>query len=223
MAIKLNKNHSNLETIRRWMNSEKTDIRISNHISEKEKFRQDGEEFELQGIKYKKENGKIIKLTKSQGDIIREAMGDDRCKFCNCSYKWMNKQDMSLYRRTGLCGDCLIEYETKLRIVGAYDSYEKYKLSSYALGDLKDKKESVKSLIKFFIEHPKDAGDVTLPCENGIGNDAVWVNTNRDKIFDDAKSDLKKIKKLITHASKIKQINKKLYVEKCKEFKLEVI
>jgi hypothetical protein len=110
-----------------------------------------------------------------------------------------------------------------LRIVGAYDSYEKYKLSSYALGDLKDKKESVKSLIKFFIEHPKDAGDVTLPCENGIGNDAVWINTNRDKIFDDAKSDLKKIKKLITHASKIKQVNKKLYVEKCKEFKLEVI
>ena len=88
---------------------------------------------------------------------------------------------------------------------------------------MKDKKETVKSLIKFFIENPKDAGDVTLPCENGIGNDAVWVNTNRDKIFDDAKSDLKKIKKLITEASKIKQVNKKLYAAKCKEFKLEVI
>jgi len=62
-----------------------------------------------------------------------------------------------------------------------------------------------------------------LPCENGIGNDAVWVNTNRDLILEDAKVDLKKIKKLITQASKMKQESKKLYVEKCKEFKLNVI
>ena len=96
-------------------------------------------------------------------------------------------------------------------------------MSSYALGDLKDKKERVKELIQFFIDHPKDAGDVTLPCENGIGNDAVWVNTNRDKIMEDAKADLKKIKKLITEASKMKQVNKKLYMEKCKEFKLDLI
>jgi len=221
MAIKLNKNHSNLDTIKLWMSGQKTDIRVSNHITEKEKYRQDGEEFELQGIKYKKENGKIIKLTKSQGDVIRECLK----RICKCGQNiaWGSKKDEYFYNRTGLCENCLINYETNLRIVGAYDVYEKYKLSSYALGDLKDKKEKVKDLIKFFIENPKTAGDVTLPCENGIGNDAVWVNTNRDLILEDAKVDLKKIKKLITQASKMKQESKKLYVEKCKEFKLNVI
>jgi len=218
MAIKLNKNHSNLDTIKLWMAGQKTDIRISNHITEKEKYRREGEEFELQGIKYKKENGKIIKLTKSQGDIIRECL-KRVCK-CGQNIAWGTKKDEYFFNRTGLCENCLIDYETKLRIVGAYDAYEKYKLSSYALGDLKEGKEKLKEIVDYFT---KNTGDINLPCEDGVGNDAVWKNTNKDKILKDAKDDLKKVKKLITEASKIKQVNKKLYVEKCKEFKLDVI
>ena len=168
MAIKLNKNHSNLETIRRWRAGEATDIRVYNTITEKEKFRQEGEEFELQGIMYKKENGKIIKLTKSQGDIIREAIGTDICnnKTCKMQIKCGSKRDENFYHRTGLCENCLIEYETNLRILGIWEVYEKYKLSSYALGDLKDKKEKIKATVEYF---SNDNGDIKLPCENGVG------------------------------------------------------
>ena len=220
MAIKLHKNHSNLDTIRAYLKGDKLDIKIYNNIPEKEKHRVDGEEWELQGIKYRKENGKTIKLTKSQGDIIRDAIGNDVCHAdgCNQNIKWGTSRDQYLYRRTGLCENCLIDYETKLRIAGIYPDYEKYKLESYALGSLKESKDKIKELIKYFTEN---TGDVTLPNEDGQ-IDATWVNTNRDKILKDAKADLKNVKHWITTLSKTVQLYKRLYITGAKKYKLPV-
>ena len=219
MAIKLHKSHSNLDTIKKYLAGEKLDIKVYNNITEKEKYREEGEEWELNGVKYKKENGKILRLTKTQGEIIREML-NFKCNHCQMTIKWGTKRDEYFYNRTGLCENCLIEYETKLRIVGAWDVYEKYKLSSYALGDLKEGKFKLQEIVDYF---KSNDGDVTLPCENGVGYDAIWKNTNKDKILKDAKYDLKKVKKLISEAAKVKQLNKKLYVEKCKEYKLDII
>lgn len=220
MAIKLHKSHSNIDTIKKYLKGEKLDIKISNHIAEKDKFRKEGEVWkDHHNIEYKKENGKIVRLTKTQGDIIREAIGNKICK-CGLSIKWGTKRDEYFFNRTGLCQDCLIDYETKLRIIGAWDVYEKYKLSSYALGDLKDSKEKLKEIVKYF---STDNGDIKLPCENGVGYDAIWVNTNRDKILADAESDLKKVLGLITEAKKVKTENKKEYSRLCKQYKLNTI
>jgi len=220
MAIKLHKSMGNIEVIKKWQKGEKTEIKVSNHIAEKDKFRKEGEEWiDHNDIKYRKENGKIVKLTKTQGDIIREAIGNKICK-CKLNIKWGTKRDEYFFNRTGLCENCLIDYETKLRIVGAWDVYEKYKLSSYALGDLKDSKEKLKEIVEYFTN---DNGDVKLPCEDGVGYDAVWVNTNKDKILADSKSDLKKVLKLIKEATKIKAENKKEYAKLCKQYKLDTI
>lgn len=221
MGIKLHKSLSNLETLRRWKAGEATDIKIYNNITEKEKYREEGESWtDYQGIKYKKQDGKVIKLTKTQGDVIREAIDKEfDCDKCGAKYKFAGKLDRKFLLRTGICFDCLVEYETKLRIVGLFDTYEKYKLSSYALGDLKEGKEKLKEIVEYF---EKNDGDVVLPSEDGVGNDAVWKNTNKDKILKDAKTDLKKVKKFITQATKVRDNNKKEYIEGCEKFKLEV-
>lgn len=215
---RLHKSLSNLETIRRWKNGEKTDIKIFTNISEREKFRNNGDEWELKGIKYKKENGKTIKLHKTQGDLIRE-MIDDRCNECNCQVKWGSNRDISLFRRTGLCEECLVTYETKLRVLGIWDNYEKYKLASYALGDLNNNKIRLIEIINYF---KTNDGDVILPNEDG-GIDETWKNINKDVLVKDVKEDLKKVKKFIKEASIVKIQNKKLYISKCKQFKLKVI
>ena len=220
MAIKLHKNHSNLDTIRAYLKGDKLDIKIYNNTPEKDKHRIEGEEWELLGVKYKKENGKTIRLTKSQGDIIRAAIGNEVCKAegCTQNIKWGTTRDQYFYRRTGLCENCLIDYETKLRIVGVYGDYEKYKLESYALGSLKESKIKIKELIEFFT---KNNGDVTLPNEDGQ-LDATWVNTNKDKILKDAKSDLKNVKYWITQLSKTVQLYKKSYIDAAKKYNLPV-
>lgn len=215
---RLHKSLSNLETIRRWQNGEKTDIKIFNNILEKDRFRNNGDEWELNGIKYKKESGKIIKLHKTQGDLIRELI-DDRCNNCNCQVKWGTNRDIALYRRTGFCEECLVEYETNLRILGIWDNYEKYKLASYALGDLNNDKNKLDEIVKYF---KTNDGDVTLPNEDG-GTDEIWKNVNKEVIVKDVKDDLKRIKKLIKESTLVKKENKKLYIETCKKFKLKVI
>ena len=219
MAIKLNKNHSNLETIRRWVSGEKTDIKIFNNSPEKDKYREEGEEWKIKGVKYKKQNGVAVRITKTQGDIIREAIGNGLdCKICGAKYKFVGEKDRKFLGRNGMCMDCTIDYETKLRIIGAWDSYEKYKLSSYALGDLKNNREKLVEIVNYFTNN---RGDVTLPSSDGIGNDAVWKNTNRVQILKDSTEDLQKVETLITEIEKVKKTNKKLYVQKCKEFKLK--
>jgi hypothetical protein len=170
---------------------------------------------DVNGITWKQENGYKKKINK-QADIIKEII-NLKCKKCNIEIKWGSRLDKYFFNRTGMCENCLIEYETKLRIAGVYDYYEQYKLLSYEIGNLKDVKIKLKEIIKYFSEN---SGDLEMIC-NSSGFIEKWKNINQDQIIRDAKNDLKFIRRKITSLTKLKDDAKIKYIDGAEKFKLE--
>lgn len=140
-----------------------------------------------------------------------------KCK-CGQDIKWGSRLDRIFFRKTGLCENCLIDYETKLRIVGIYDDYEKFKLLSNELGFLKDVRTKIEATLKFF---KSESGDVKVLC-NSEGFTERWKNTNRDQILRDAKRDLKMARKRIAEIAKEKNKFKKKYVDAASQYDLAI-
>lgn len=166
---------------------------------------------------WKKISTDAIVSVNEQADIIRDAISK-QCPTCKMVIKWGTRRDEKLFNRTGLCENCLIEYETKLRILGIYDSYEAYKMLSYELGFLKEARGKVKDVIKYFSEN---SGDVEMLC-NSEGFTERWKCTNKDDIIKDARNDLKLARRKIAAVSKAKEAAKAKYVEGAKKFNLEI-
>lgn len=149
-------------------------------------------------------------------NIVREAIGIEKCK-CGQEIRWGSRVDKIFYRRTGMCSNCLIDYETNLRIAGIYDDYEAYKIISNEIGFLKDIKAQIEETVKFF---SSESGDVNAVC-NSAGFIERWKNTNKEQILKDAKRDLKMARKRITALSKRKMEFKKKFIDGAKKWKIE--
>jgi ribosomal protein S8 len=116
-----------------------------------------------------------------------------------------------------MCENCLITYETKLRILGIYDDYEQYKMLSNELGFLKDARSKIKECLKFFSE---SSGDVEMVC-NSEGFIERWKDINKDQILLDSTRDLKLATKKIAAITKLKKEAKKKYIENAAKYKIE--
>lgn len=209
---------SNIDVVKKYLAGERPYLTISYNQSERDKYRKEGDEWTADGKQYKRIDGKTVTLTQSQGDIIREAIGKTfDCKICGLRWNLSNHIDRKFLSRTGCCQDCLIEHETKLRIVGIYDDYERYKLAAYELGYLKTNQDRLLEVIKYFTEGP---GDVVKYAESEHDENIVWKNTNKDKILGDATADLKRVKELIKVGTKFTKVFKKTYFAGLKKYKL---
>lgn len=206
---------SNIDILKDYVAGERPFVQVG-YSGEKGKYRKNGEKWtDNDGIEWERENGKNVRLTKTQAEIIREML-NDKCK-CGQVIRWGTKQDTYFYGRTGLCATCLIDYETKLRIVGIYSDYETYKLLSYEVGALKDAQQHIEGAIKFFSE---SSGDVTMLC-NSEGFTERWKNTNQEKILEDAKVELELVKKRMDEIVKLRDAAKNRYIEGTKKYNLE--
>lgn len=182
-------------------------------------YRKEGEKWtDKSGIEWERKGNKDIRLTKTQGDLIREAIGEVlNCKQCKMSWKWASNLDQKFLSRTGYCQNCLVDYETKLRILGIYEIYERYRLASYELGSLRETKIKIEETLEYF---EKTGGDIVKLAETEYDENIVWKNTNKDKIVADATEDLNKVKKLITSGNKLIKDYKKQYQDSVKKFDL---
>jgi hypothetical protein len=210
---------SNIDIVKDYLAGVRPFTELSMHIPEKDKFHKEGEKWkDSNGIEWQKKDGKTIRLTKTKGDIIREAIGDElNCKLCKANWKFASKNDRKFLTRTGLCEECLINYETKLRILGIYESYEKYRLASYELGHLKELKLRIAEVIETL---KRTGGNVINLAENEFDNQIVWENTNKDKNIADAEKDLKDTIDLIKRGEGITKGFKKEYLKNIKKYKL---
>src|ERR1039458_5993765 len=169
------------------------------------------------GITWKQEAGFKTRVNK-QADIIREAR-EEKCKLCHQDIRWGGRADRLFYMKTGLCEGCLIDYETKLRILGIYSDYETYKLASNELGYVKDMKSKIQETIKYF-----ESGDtdVKMLC-NSEGFIERWKTTNSDQILSDAKKDLEEVHRRVTALIRIRDEQKEKYTEACAKYNLEIL
>jgi len=206
---------SNIDILKDYVAGVRPFIQVG-FVGDAKKHRSNGEKWtDTKGIEWERKDGKNVRLTKTQGEFIRELIAQ-KCK-CGQDIKWGTNSDRKLFNRTGLCTNCLIDYETKLRILGIYPHYELYKLSSYELGILNDIKTKLLDVIKFFTN---DSGDVEVIC-NSEGFIERWRTTNKDEILDSARKDLKMAEDKISEISKIKNTEKKKYLSLAKKNKLE--
>ena len=210
---------SNIDIVKDYVAGVRPFIQVGYEGNAK-KYRKEGEKWaDTNGTEWQRFNGKNIRLTKTQGDIIREAIGDGlNCKKCGLQYKWGSKHDVKFLRRTGLCSACLIDYETQLRILGIYEDYEQYHLASHELGFLKDAQEKIKETIAYFNDTD---GDIIKMAETEFDEEIRWKNTNKDKILADATADLQNVEALIATGSLVTEGLKKQYFDGIEKYKVE--
>lgn len=209
-------NKSNLSVVQDYLDGNRPFIQVG-YSGNKNKYRGEGEKWkDSDGIEWERKNGRNIRLTKTQGDMIRE-MISQKCA-CGQVIRWGSNLDQKFFNRTGLCESCLINYETSLRIVGVYNEYEKYKLASYELGKLKEIKEKLTDVINFFKE---STGDVEAIC-NSEGFIERWRGTDKTEIVNGAKKDLKTAIKKISEVTKIVSHLKRTYTTTAKKYKLKI-
>lgn len=78
------------------------------------------------------------------------------CKKCGKNCRLFGKRlDEKVILRTGRCFNCLIDYETELRIKGEYEEYAKKKINENAKSWLKEFKESLQDYKKQYSEEIK--------------------------------------------------------------------
>jgi hypothetical protein len=213
----MHKDKSNLDIVRSYLSGERPWVQIG-YTGKKYTKRNVGDRWtDNRGIEWEQKVGGPTRVNK-MAEAIREARGKDVCKKCQKEMRWGDKTDQLFFRKTGLCTDCLITYETNLRILGIHSEYETMKLASNEMGFLKDARDKISETLNFF---QQDGGDVTMIC-NSEGFVERWKNTNREQIIEDAKRDLKLIKKYIANLSKLKNKCKKIYVENAKKYNLEI-
>ncbi len=216
------KGKSNISIVQDYLDGVRPFTELSMHISDKDKYRKEGEKWtDTNNIQWQKLKGKSVRLTKTQGDIIREAIGTGLdCKFCGAKWKWAKLIDRKMIGRTGLCYDCLIDYETKLRVLGIYNDYEKYRLAMYELAHLKDLKHKVKETLDYFL---RTDGDVNTLPESEHDSGITWKNTNKDKIVADAEADLSRIDGLLKAGVPMTAEFKKKYMDAISKYDIKDI
>ena len=150
--------------------------------------------------------------------LIRDTIGEQKCK-CGADMKWGTKADRLFFRKTGMCEECIINYETKLRILGIYTDYEQYKLASNELGATKDMVSKIEDAIKYFSSGDTD---VTMLC-NSEGFTERWKTTNASEIVENAKKDLEEVHRRVEVLEQIRDECKQKYVDSATKYGLEII
>lgn len=188
------------------------------YIGDKNKYHKDGDVWkDGNGIEWQRKGNKTIRLTKTQADVVREAIGKSKCK-CGLDIRWGNKFDTLFFAKTGMCQDCLVEYEHKLRAVGIYPLYEAYKIYSNQLSMLHDAKSKLEETIEYF---SKNDGSIEILC-NSDGFRERFHGTNKEVILENAARDLNEANTLITKVTENKKIVKKNLTSMAKEYKIKV-
>lgn len=215
--MKIATGKSNIDIVKNYLDGIRPFTTIG-YTGEINKYKKEGETWiDSNGIEWQRKSGRNVKLTKSQADIIREAIGNQKCK-CGLEIKWGNKFDRLFFAKTGMCQDCLVDYEHKLRMIGIYEAYEKYKILSNEIGFFKDAIQKIKETIKFFSQEDTS---IEVLC-NSEGFLEKFHGTNKDKILKDAKEDLIAVRK---HLKEITKQTKKIKAElklKASEFKIKL-
>jgi len=208
---------SNIEIVRDYMAGVRPFIQVG-YTGKKYKKRVVGEHWtDKSGQEWEQKVSGPQKVNRV-ANIVRSAIGVQKCK-CGQDIKWGSKADRLFYVRTGLCEGCLIDYETKLRILGIYNNYETYKLASNELGATKDLRDKIQETITYF--ESGDA-DMTMIC-NSEGFTERWKTTNADEIVQAAKNDLKEANLRIDALVRIRDEQKAKYIEAATKYNLDIL
>jgi len=126
--------------------------------------RQVGEKwFDSEGNEWEQKNGYKIKLGKVWQQELHEYLNSfPNCPKDSCTCGMPKKLDEKMRKIHGMCFDCVVKMEHKIRIEGKWDEYEKRKLKENAIAWLseaeRDKNLIVEELSR--LEFTNEFGDL---------------------------------------------------------------
>ena len=119
--------------------------------------------FDEDGNEWEQRNGYKIKLGKEWQQELHEYLNTfPNCPNETCTCSMPKKLDEKMKRIHGMCFDCVIDMEHKIRLEGKWDEYEKRKVKQNALAWLleaeRDKNSIASELSR--MEFTNDFGDI---------------------------------------------------------------
>lgn len=214
IVVKSKTGMSNMDIVRAYAHGERPFITVG-YITPTIK-RKIGDQWEdTRGIMWEQKNGYKIRVN-PQADLIKKII-KQKCRKCGMDIERGNKYDRLFFVKTGMCYECLTNYETSLRIVGIFDVYEQCKLLANEIGFFKDVKAKLKETVEFF---NKEDTSVEVLC-NSEGFREKFHGTNKDKILKDAKKDLTAVRRHLTEIILKMKKAREEFKQKATEFKIE--
>lgn len=145
-----------------------------------EKEYKEGDIWEEDNKKYTIKNG--IKITLSKLDNVRKLFQVPIC--CEkCNKPMKNKLDKKMWFIHKMCFDCVLEYESNLKLTGKYEEYEN-RMINFGI------KEYIKDLEYIFNDFINESNNVVT--ENGDIEE--WGNNGNEKIKEEVKKYLDNLK-----------------------------
>ena len=208
---------SNLDIVKDYVEGNRPFVQVGYDPNLNNSKRKEGEEWEDgQGNKWIWKNGSKRKVSKLANIKIEQ-----RCSICNADMKFGNYLDDRFYPKTGKCYDCTISFDSKLKALGVYADYEKYKIYNSLLSEMRDFRKNITDSIEYLEKNPNQK----LQFFNDDGSQEFWSdNTNQiEKILSDLKNDLQDVEENIKKANE--ELSKISYnsdiEEKAKQMVLE--
>jgi hypothetical protein len=190
---------SNLSIVQDYVDGNRPFIQVGYDPNLENNKRKEGEIWEdSQGNKWMWKNGIKRKVPK-----IAQIKIEQKCSICNADTKWGNYLDLKVYPKTGRCYDCNITFDSKLKILGVFEDYEKHKIYKNMLSEMNDFKQQMEESITYL------SADNSLPklqYFNEDGSQEFWTDDTdmKTKVLTDLKKDL------ISVNDRIDELNKKI-------------
>ena len=180
---------SNLDIVRSYLKNERPFTQVG--YTESSKERTEGEIWQgSNGQTFIFKNG--VKKALSRPTKIVDACRLE-CKGCKKNMRLFNDRlDDKVFPRTGLCMDCLIAVESKLKREGKYELYEKSKIFNNQKSHCVLIKQKLEETIKYLENY-----DNKIKYMNEDGSQECWHDTTREKILNGAKIELKDVEKTL--------------------------
>jgi len=151
-----------------------------------EKNQQDykeGDIWEQNGKKWTIKNG--IKQTITKLDNLKKLVVLPlTCPNCKTPFK-VHNANKKMYSIHGMCLDCVTEMETKLKIEGKYDQYEKNMLNQNKNANLEEFEMALEAWMNENNSFITEAGDIES-----------WGNIDKTKMYEEIKSNIEKLKQI---------------------------
>lgn len=175
--------------------------------------RKEGEEWEdSHGKKWRYENGRKVGINNIKSKVLD--MIQQRCSMCDKNMDLFgDRLDEKIFKKTGKCFDCNVEFETKLKTYGLYGTYEKIKIFNNQKGYCLDMKQKLEETVKYL-----KTADNKLNYLNEDGSEEKWSDTMREKLLEDANKDLKECRSALRRINKqLKDLNADEFIKKINE------
>jgi len=167
----------------------KVQVGYGGEKSEDNEIRQVGDKwFDADGNEWEQKNGYKVKLGKEWQQELHQYLNTfPNCQKETCTCGFPKRLDEKMRRIHGMCFDCVIDMEHKIRLEGKWDEYEKRKVKENAIAWLQEA-EKDKNLIADELSR--------LEFSNDFGDIETWkTSLNKEELLEKIEIEFEEFKK----------------------------